>query len=208
MLRKRAETRRFSVSHVIVETSGDSATSWSPRKRHADCVRILTGMLPKQNDTLATIAALGVWELVWAGLELLIVETRELLGNHLRERPITTRRFASDGWRQAGELTVGRTRLRLECPLHCAAAAAEEPFLREAFGPVVPLARIFVLRTERDGRPPRLESVLGADPLRGTWACTEPELGPASLRDLRALEMFFWSLIVDRADSGEAKRPA
>ena len=154
-------------------------------------------MLPNtENEAFGTIAALGVWELVWAGLELLVVETRDVLGSHLRERPITLRRLPSDGRREAAELTIARTRLRLECPLRCAPPAAEERFFAETLG-VTPLARIFVLRAG-GRRPPRLDSVLAADPASGSWACVDPELGPAPLRDLRTLEIFFWSLIADR----------
>jgi hypothetical protein len=50
--------------------------------------------------------------------------------------------------------------------------------------------------------------MLAADPATGTWICTEPELGPASLRDLGTLEAFFWSLIADRSEpTRETKRP-
>jgi hypothetical protein len=42
--------------------------------------------------------------------------------------------------------------------------------------------------------------MLVADPATSTWISTEPELGPASLRDLGTLEAFFWSLIADRSE--------
>src|SRR5690242_12640296 len=102
------------------------------RARHGHCVRIRIHMLPNQNEAFGTIAALGVWELVWAGLELLVVEMRDVLGSHLRERPIALRRLPSDGRREAAELRIGRTRLRLECPLRCAGAAPEEAFFADA----------------------------------------------------------------------------
>jgi hypothetical protein len=156
-------------------------------------------MAGNENEGFNAIAALGVWELVWAGIELLIVETRELLGSHLRDGALSIRRLPSDGQREAGELTIGRTRLRLECPLRCAPAGEDEQSLQEAFGTARPLARIFVLR-RAPSAPPRLESMLVADPATGTWISTEPELGPASLRDLGTLEAFFWSLIADRSE--------
>jgi hypothetical protein len=156
-------------------------------------------MVGNHNESYTAIAALGVWELIWAGIELLVVETRERLSSHLRDGALSVRRLPSDGEREAGELTIGRTRLLLECPLRCAPPGEGEQSLREAFGPATPLARIFVLRAS-SGTPPRLDSMLVADPATATWICTEPELGPASLRDLGALEIFFWSLIADRSD--------
>src|SRR5207248_6496260 len=73
--------------------------------------RPFMNMAGNENEGFNPIAALGVWELVWAGIELLIVETRELLGSHLREEALSIRRLPSDGEREAGELTIGRTRL-------------------------------------------------------------------------------------------------
>ncbi|HUE38472.1 MAG TPA: hypothetical protein VMR29_03155 [Candidatus Binatia bacterium] len=157
-------------------------------------------MATGENDSFAAIAALAVWELVWAGIELLVVETRERLGNHLREQTLAAQRLPSDGEREAGELTIGRTRLRLELPLRCTPPGDDERYLQDTFGADTPLARIFVLRAATD-TPARLEALLVADPVAGTWICTEPALGPASLRDLATLEIFFWSLIADRGDT-------
>jgi hypothetical protein len=164
-------------------------------------------MIGNHNEHLTALAALGVWEVVWAGIELLVAEMRERLGSQLRDGMLSVRRLPSNGEREAGELTIGRTRLRLECPLRCAPAGGSELPLHEAFGAATPLARILVLRAPAPGEPPRLESMLVADPATATWISTEPELGPASLRDLGTLEIFFWSLIADRSDSSrETKR--
>lgn len=142
-------------------------------------------------------SARGVWEAVWPALEDLVGEARSALASHLRDAILFARRLAGSEGCEAGELVIGRTLLRVECPLRCRPPATEERALRDLFGADTPLARILVLR-DRGVDPPLLESMLVADPARGVWISTEPELGPALLRDIGTLETFFWSLIADR----------
>ena len=148
-------------------------------------------------EHLAALAARGVWDCVWPEIEQLVAATRDVLASHLRDAVLAVRRLDGDGDREIGELVIGRARLRVECPLRCAPPGPEETALGELFGASTPLARIFVLRDGGSG-PAVLESMLVADPARGLWITTEPELGPASLRDLGTLETFFWSLITDQ----------
>jgi hypothetical protein len=142
-------------------------------------------------------AATTVWQSVWVGLEELVRDTRDMLGNHLRDAILETSHLSDDGGRQAGELRIGRTRLRLECSPRCVPASREERLLLETFGPEAALVRIFVYR-ELDGGGRRLESMLVASLAAGMWISTEPELGPAPITDRESLERFFWSLLVDR----------
>ena len=83
------------------------------------------------------------------------------------------------------------------CPLLVRKAGARETLLHEVFGADAPLVRIFVYR-DLERSPPRLESMLAAEPASGRWVATEPETGPASLRDEEALSCFLWSLLADR----------
>jgi hypothetical protein len=145
----------------------------------------------------ATLAARAVWNSIWPGIEELVLAVRGALASHLRDTVLAVRRLDGDGDREVAELVIGRSRLRIECPLDCAPPSPDETVLGDVFGATTPLARIFVLREEENGRA-ALESMLVADPARGLWIATEPELGPASLRDLGSLETFFWSLIKDR----------
>jgi hypothetical protein len=146
----------------------------------------------------AALVARGVWEAIWPEFEQLIVATRSALASHFRDTVLAARRLEGDGEREIGELLIGRSHLRVECPLRCTPPTPEETELGELFGASTPLIRIFVLRSEETGSV--LESTLVADPARGVWISTEPALGPASLRDLDSLETFFWSLISDRRD--------
>ena len=148
-------------------------------------------------EEATSLAALGVWQLVWSELERLVAETREMLGSHLRHAEIAARRLAGDGEREVGELVIGRTRLQIECPLACWPARREEPLFRDAFGADAPLVRIFVHRLRSAG-PPRLAFLFAADPSTGVWVSTDPDLGPALLNDLGSLERFFWSVIADQ----------
>jgi hypothetical protein len=145
------------------------------------------------------LAARGVWDAVWPTFEQLIVATRDALASHFRYTILAARRLEGDGDREIGELMIGRSHLRVECPLRCTPPTPEETELGELFGATTPLARILVLR-DGDTGPPVLESMLVADPARSVWITTEPALGPASLRDLASLETFFWSLIADRRE--------
>lgn len=142
-------------------------------------------------------AAMTVWQSVWVGLEELVRDTRDMLGNHLRDAILETNHLSDDGGRQAGELRIGRTRMRLECSPRCVPASREERLLLDTFGPEAALVRIFVYR-ELDGGGRRLESMLVASLAAGVWISTEPELGPAPITDRESLERFFWSLLVDR----------
>ncbi len=146
---------------------------------------------------LAALAARGVWDVVWPEFVQLIVATRSALASHFRDTVLAARRLEGDADREIGELVIGRSHLRVECPLRYSPPTPEEPELRELFGETTPLIRIFVLRGEETGLAV-LESALVADPARGIWITTEPALGPASLGDLASLEPFFWSLISDR----------
>jgi hypothetical protein len=141
--------------------------------------------------------AQNAWRSVWLGLEEAVSEAREILGGHLREAVFSTHELSDGDGRQAGEVRIGRSRLRLECAAHCSPAAPDEPLLREAFGPDAPLARIFVYRESGHGRL-RLESMLVVSTDSGVWISTDPELGPASITDRGSLERFYWSLLVDR----------
>jgi hypothetical protein len=145
----------------------------------------------------AALAARGVWESVWSEIEQLVAATRAALASHLRDGVLTARRLNGESSREVAELVIGRTRLRIECPLECAPPSEQEGALGDVFGRTTPLARIFVLRDGVKG-PAALESMLVADPARGLWISTQPELGPVPLRDLGALETFFWSLVMDR----------
>jgi hypothetical protein len=144
------------------------------------------------------IAALRVWESVWAGIERLVIEARETLGSHLRDGALDARRLPGDGEREIGELVIGRTRLRLECTLDCGPAEPHEPLLHDVFGPTAPLARVQVLRETPSGAAV-LDSMLAADPASGLWVSTNVDLPPAHLEDLPSFEIFFWSLVTDRS---------
>jgi hypothetical protein len=65
------------------------------------------------------------------------------------------------------------------------------------FGADAQIGRIFVFR-DLELAPPRLESMLAAEPASGRWVATEPETSPASLGDDEALSCFLWSLLADR----------
>ena len=156
-------------------------------------------VLGKDHEVPFGAAAIAVWESVWGTIEHFIAEVRAVLGSHLRDGGIAAFRLPRGGPRQVGALTIGRTRLRFECPLDGCPAAASEPALREVFGAHATLVRILVFR-DSSSAPPRLESMLIAEPSSGRWIATEPEMGPASLRDVEALDRFLWSLLADRAD--------
>jgi hypothetical protein len=142
-------------------------------------------------------AAIVVWDRVWGVIDRFTGDVRAVLGSHLRDGTIGAIRLAGDGRRRAGALTIGRTQLRLECPLLVGKAGARETLLHEVFGADALLVRIFVYR-DLERSPPRLESMLAAEPASGRWVATEPEMGPASLRDEEALSCFLWSLLADR----------
>ena len=161
-----------------------------------------------QENESSRLAALRVWECVWAGIERLVHEAREALGSHLREGALDARRRACGHERAIGELIVGRTVLRLECALDCAPASPRESLLHDVFGGRKPLVRVHVFRDGANGVSV-LEAVLGADPATGIWVATEPDLGPARLDDLASFEEFFWTLVTDRARTApeREKRP-
>jgi hypothetical protein len=143
------------------------------------------------------LAALRVWQSVWAGIERLVSEAREALGSHLREGALDARRLTGDPEREIGELIIGRTRLRVECMLECAPTSPAEAVLYDVFGSDKPLVRIRVLREAANGSSV-LESLLAVEPASGLWIATELDLGPAHLDDLASFEAFFWTLITDR----------
>ncbi|MGH7898798.1 MAG: hypothetical protein ACREQQ_12650 [Candidatus Binatia bacterium] len=147
-------------------------------------------------EAATAVAALGVWTRVWTEIERLVAETRELLAGHLRYGELAARRLPGDRGHEAGELVIGRSSLRIDCPLDCWPARREEPLLADVFGADVPLARIFVHRLLA-GERPRLESVLAADPVRGLWISTDSDLGLAPLADFARLEKFFWAFLAD-----------
>lgn len=150
---------------------------------------------PQQDD--ASLGAHSVWVSVWREIERLVTETCAVLGSHLRESALSVRRVHGGRDREAGELTIGRSHLRFECPLRCLPPTAEESALIDVFGARTPLARIFIQR-QSGALPPHLVSMLVADPVTGLWIATVPPIGPATLRDPYALEEFFWSLVADR----------
>jgi hypothetical protein len=153
--------------------------------------------LGKEHGPSVAAAAIVVWDRVWGVIDRFTGDVRAVLGSHLRAGSIGAIRLAGDGRRRAGALTIGRTQLRLECPLLVRKAGARETLLHEVFGADAPLVRIFVYR-DLERSPPRLESMLAAEPASGRWVATEPETGPASLRDEEALSCFLWSLLADR----------
>ena len=142
-------------------------------------------------------AAIVVWERVWSVIDRFTSDVRAVLGSHLREGSIGAVRLRCDDHRRAGALIIGRTRLRLECPLRVHQAGTREGLLYEVFGAHARIVRIFVFR-DLEPSPPRLESMLAAEPTSGRWVATEPEMGPASLGDEEALSCFLWSLLADR----------
>jgi hypothetical protein len=146
---------------------------------------------------VAALAARGVWDVVWPEFEQLIAATRSALASHFRDTVLAARRLKGDGDREIGELVIGRSHLRVECPLRYWPPTPEEPELRDLFGDTTPLVRILVRRSGKADFAV-LESALVADPARGVWVTTAPALGPASLGDRGSLETFFWSLISDR----------
>lgn len=153
--------------------------------------------LGKDHETLSRASANAVWEHVWGAIDRFTADVRAVLGSHLRDGSIGAVRYPPDGRLRAGALDIGRTRLRLECPLDLRQAGARETLLREVFGDDARLVRIFVFRDQRP-EPPRLDSMLVAEPSSGRWVATEPEMGPASLHDEEALSCFLWSLLADR----------
>ncbi len=144
-------------------------------------------------------AAIAVWECVWGVVDRFTTDVRAVLSSHLRYGGVGAVCLRSEGPCRVGAITVGRTRLRLECPLDVRKAGACETSLREVFGPEAALVRILVFRDSCPA-PSRLESMLVAEPSSGRWISTEPEMGPASLRDVEALSSFLWSLLADRAE--------
>ncbi|MBI2962443.1 MAG: hypothetical protein HYY35_01705 [Deltaproteobacteria bacterium] len=139
----------------------------------------------------------GVWRSIWSGLEDLVAETRDALGSHLRHPLLATELRPAQRERRGGELLLGRSRLRFECPRRCAPPTGREVLLADIFGERTPLVRIFVFRLA-GGASMRLESLLAVDPATRRWIATEPALGPASLDDRAILEAFFWSVLADR----------
>jgi len=152
--------------------------------------------LDKDDEPLAA-AAIVVWDRMWGVIDRFTRDVGAVLGSHLRDGGIGAVRLADDGLRRAGALTIGRTRLRLECPLRVRQPAARETLLYEVFGADARLVRLFVFR-DLEPAPPRLETMLAVDPASERWIATEPETGPASLRDEEALKCFLWSLLADR----------
>jgi len=151
----------------------------------------------KEHGPAVAAAAIVVWDRVWGIIDRFTNDVRAVLGSHLREGSIGAVRLRCDERRRAGVLFVGRTRLRLECPLRLRQAGAREALLHEVFGAEARIVRIFVLR-DLESATPRLESMLAAEPASGRWVTTEPEMGPASLGDDEALSCFLWSLLADR----------
>lgn len=139
----------------------------------------------------------GVWRSIWSGLEELVAETRDALGGHLRDTLLATELRPPQREHCSGELLVGRSRLRFECPRRCAPPTGREVWLADIFGERTPLVRVFVFRLT-GGASMRLESLLAVDPASRRWIATEPALGPASLDDRAILEAFFWSVLADR----------
>lgn len=139
----------------------------------------------------------GVWRSIWSGLAELVAETRDALASHLRHPLLEAELSPTQSGRYSGELVIGRSRLRFECPRRCPPPAIQEVSLAEVFGERTPLVRIFVFRLV-DGAPARLESLLAADPATRLWIASDPALGPASLDDRPTLEAFFWSVLADR----------
>ncbi|MET0152903.1 MAG: hypothetical protein ABW298_09885 [Candidatus Binatia bacterium] len=156
-------------------------------------------LLGKDPEAPLGAAAIAVWECVWAVVDRFTADVRAVLGSHLRDGVVGAVRFRSEGRCRIGAITVGRTRLRLECPLDTCQAGARETSLREVFGAEAALVRIFVFRDSYPA-PARLESMLVAEPSSARWIATEPEMGPASLRDVEALSCFLWSLLADLAE--------
>jgi hypothetical protein len=153
----------------------------------------------KDREAPRSAAATAVWECVWGVVDRFTADVRAVLGSHLRDGGVGAVRFRSEGRCGAGAITVGRTRLRLECPLDTCRAGARETSLREVFGAEAALVRIFIFRDTHPASA-RLESMLVAEPSTGRWIATEPEMGPASLRDVEALSCFLWSLLADLAE--------
>jgi hypothetical protein len=156
-------------------------------------------LLGKDPEAPLDAAATAVWDCVWGVVDRFTADVRAVLGSHLRDGGVAAARYRSEGRCRVGAITVGRTRLRLECPLDPYRAGAREASLREVFGAEAALVRIFVFRDSHPA-PARLESMLVAEPSSGRWIATEPEMGPASLRDVEALSCFLWSLLADRAE--------
>jgi hypothetical protein len=154
--------------------------------------------IDKEHGPPVAAAAIVVWDRVWGVIDRFTSDVRAVLGSHLREGSIGAIRLRCDGSGRAGALIIGRTRLRLECSLRVHQATAGEALLHEVFGADARIVRIFVFR-ELPPAPPRLESILAAEPASGRWVATEPEMGPASLGDDEALRCFLWSLLADRA---------
>lgn len=139
----------------------------------------------------------SVWRTIWSGLEDLVTETRDALGSHLRDPLLAAEQWPAQSEHRGGELLLGRSRLRFECPRRSSPPSRREVALAEVFGERTPLVRIFVFR-RADGGTTRLESLLAADPATRRWVATDPALGPASLDDRAILEAFFWSVLADR----------
>jgi len=153
--------------------------------------------IAKEHGAAVAATAIVVWDRVWGVIDRFTSDVRAVLGSHLRESSIAAVRLRCDGRRRAGALIIGRTRLRLECPLHLRQVNAREALLQEVFGADARIVRIFVFR-DLEPAPPRFESMLAAEPASGRWVATEPETGPASLADDEALSCFLWSLLADR----------
>jgi hypothetical protein len=142
--------------------------------------------------------ATEIWWTVWRALESFVAEARRLLGAHLRHDGVSLRALDDGAGSLRGRLSIGSTRLVLECPRRCAPASPLEAPAASALGIARPLARVAVRRDVAPSIGP-IESMLFADPRSRLWISTDPELGPAPLADAAALDAFFWSLLVDRA---------
>ena len=138
----------------------------------------------------------AIWNLFRTETSRLVDELGDVLGRHLRDRPLELRQVSRPAAREVTELRVGHTILRLECSPACVAPDRDEARLAEIFGATTPLARIHVYR---DAASPTLYSWLAADPVTGRWASGHPDLGPATLADSAELENYFWSLLTDVA---------
>ena len=144
---------------------------------------------------MAEPEAVRFWSFFWEETSRLVEEACEILGRQLREAPLSLRNVSRDPCHGAGELRIGHTVLRVESPFVCLKPGPREARLAEIFGQT-PLARVFVYRQDRSMRP-RLLAWIAADPARGEWACSEPDLGSVRMGDRAALETFLWGLLTD-----------
>ena len=147
-------------------------------------------------EATAEAEAMRFWSFFWEEASRLIEEASEVLGRHLREGPLSLRNLSREPWHGAAELRVGRTVLRVESPFVCLRPGPRETRLAELFGKTTPLARVFVYRETRSLEP-RLLAWIAADPVRGEWTSSQPDLGPVRMTDAAAFESFLWSLLID-----------